>query len=75
MKVSDKSINQRVRVTAVNGSMASRGEEGFISEVRGYDYRFGKIVGRRIMVWIDKTASGQPTRRVVSMSSNEVEAA
>jgi hypothetical protein len=72
MKARAARRGQRVRVTKT-GTVAAAGELGTIHECRGWNYWHGEVISRFLMVWIDTMPDGRPTRRVVSISSNEVE--
>jgi hypothetical protein len=59
----------------VTGVEAEAGETGFIHTLRGWNYERGRKASRWLHVWITRRPDGSPTRRGVSLSSNEVEEA
>ena len=65
-------VGERVRIIR-SGAMAQAGESGRIHELRGWNLERGQRKSRWLLVWIDRTADGKPTRRVVCCTSNEVE--
>ncbi|HUW09915.1 MAG TPA: hypothetical protein VM537_09295 [Anaerolineae bacterium] len=65
-------VGQKVRITQT-GAMAQAGDSGFIHELRGWNLDGRRKMGRWLLVWVDQTADGKPTRRVVCCTSNEVE--
>lgn len=68
-------VGDTVRVI-LGGACAAVGEVGVVHSIRGWQYRHFGLHPRRsyfLVVWIHSRPDGSATRRVVGLSSTEVE--